>query len=181
MEQTAEQVLASLLRQITESIPEVPKLASELYTRMKRQNRQLQQQDLEQATILTCASVEQTFIVIDALDECDTESRKDLLRALAILQEVPRVRIFLTSRPHVGPEITKTFGEIPNIEIGASDADLRTYLSSKIDNSDNVDVIDEEFKREIIATVIQAASKMYVRILSMMYCATEPLWSRTYR
>ena len=160
--QTAELVLASLLRQIIESRPEMPKPVSELYKRIESQQRQLQQQDLEQAILLTCAGFEQTFIVIDALDECDNEHRKDLLRSLAALQKVPSMAIFLTSRPHVGEEITRKLGNPLQIEIGATDIDLRTYLSRRIDDSDNVDVIDEEFKEEIIVKIIQAAHRMYV-------------------
>ena len=160
--QTAELVLASLLRQIIESRPEIPKPVSELYKRIESQQRQLQQQDLEQVILLTCANFKQIFIVIDALDECDNEHRKDLLRSLATFQKIQTVTIFLTSRPHAGQEITRKLGNSLQIEIGATDNDLRTYLSCKIDESDNVDVIDEEFKEEIIVKIIRAAHRMYV-------------------
>lgn len=158
--QTSELVLASLLRQITESRPEIPKPISELYKRIESQQRQLQQQDLEQAILISCAGFERTFIIIDALDECENEHKKDLLRSLAALQKIPLVTISLTSGPHVGQEITRKLGKPLQIEIGATDTDLRTYLSSKIDDSDNVDVIDDDFKEEVIVKVIQAAHRM---------------------
>ncbi|KAK4691933.1 hypothetical protein P7C71_g5177, partial [Lecanoromycetidae sp. Uapishka_2] len=129
---------------------------------VKDQRREVQQQDLEQALLLTQADFEQTFLVIDALDECDNEHRKDLLRSLAALQKEPSVRIFLTSRPHLSQEITKKFENPLQVQIGATDHDLRVYLSSKIDDSDNVDVVDKDFKEEIITKVIQAARKMFL-------------------
>lgn len=144
---------------------EIPRLLVELQKRIESQQRQLQQQDLEQAIFLTCADFDQIFIVIDALDECDSEHKKNLLRSLASLQKKSSVRIFLTSRPHSAQEITRKLGTTLQVEIGATDSDLRMYLSSKIDDSDNVDVIDEEFKEEIIIKVIHAAHRMYVQQL----------------
>lgn len=158
--QSAEVVLASLLRQLAMSSLETPRPLVELHKRIESQQRQVQKQDLDQAILLICADFDRIFIVIDALDECDSEHRKNLLRSFAILQKNPSVRIFLTSRPHSAHEIARMLETPLQVEIGATDADLRMYLSSKIDDSDNVDVIDEDFKEEIIIKVIHAAHRM---------------------
>lgn len=162
--QSSEVVFASLLEQLAMSKTEIPKPVLELRQRTESQQRDFQQQNLEHAILLMCADFDQVFIVIDALDECDNEQRKSLIRALANLQKKSSVRIFLTGRPHSGQEITRKLGAPLQVKIGATDSDLRVYLSSKIDDSDNVDVIDEEFKEEIISQIIQAAHKMYVRL-----------------
>lgn len=162
--QSAEIVLCSLLKQLAMSKIDIPKPVLDLHQRVKTQQRELQQQDLEQGLSVTCEDYDQTFIVIDALDECDGEHRKDLLQSLAILQKEPSVRIFLTSRPHLSQELSKKLRNPLQIEIGATDFDLRVYLSSKIDDSDNADVIDEDFKEKIVTKVIQAARKMYVYV-----------------
>ena len=164
--QTAELVLASILRQIIESEPELPKLILELHRRLESQQRQLQQEDLEQTLAAICANLEQAFIVIDALDEGENKHRRNLVRSIANLRILPSVKILLTSRPHVEYEVLKVSRSPLEIEIGATDNDLRTYLSRQIEDSDNLDVIDEKFREEIIMKVIQAAHRMYVHTIS---------------
>lgn len=122
--------------------------------------RPLQLEDIEQALQFVCADFDHTFLIIDALDECDKEERKILLRTLSGLQKKSTVRLFLTSRPQLDDEIRRAFGETSRFEIGAAESDLAAYLSMKIDDSDNVDVIDEDFKAEIIAKVVQGARQM---------------------
>lgn len=139
---------------------EIPKPLLELHQRVEEQERELQQQDLEQAILLTSTEFDQTFIVIDALNECDNEYRRNLLRSLAALQKETSLRIFLSSRPHLSQEITKQLEDPLQVEIGATDTDLRVFLSAKIDDSDNFDVIDTELKEIIISKVVQAARKM---------------------
>ena len=158
--QSAENVLASLLRQLAMSKPDIPAPVIELHKRIESQQRHLQQQDFEQAILLISAEFDATLIVIDAFDECENEARKDLLRSLAFLHREPSIRLFLTSRPHSEQEIARKLGTPLKIEIGAKDSDLRAFLSSKIDDSDNFDVIDEEFQEEIIIKVTQAAHRM---------------------
>ena len=171
--QSAELVLASLLRQLAMLKTELPTPILELRRKMESQQRDFQQHDLEQAILFMCADFDQIFIVIDALDECDNDYRKDLLLVLARLKKNSSVRICLTSRPHTGQEIARKLGAPLRVEIGATDSDLKVYLSSKIDDSDNIDIIDEEFKEEIISKVIQAAQKMFVPLSE---CAIPMFW-----
>ena len=157
---SAEVIFRSLLRQLSMFHAELPKQIIELHRRTESQKRSLQLDDLEQALQLICAEFDHTFLIIDALDECDKEQRNGLLRGLSSLQKKSSVRIFLTSRPHLDDEIRRAFGTPLQIEIGAADSDLAIYLSMKIDESDNADVIDEDFKAEIIVKVTQGARQM---------------------
>ena len=157
---SAEIVFRSLLRQILMLYAELPKYILELHRRTESQERPLQLKDLEQALLFMCADFDHTFLIIDALDECDKEERKGLLRVLGNLQKKQSVRIFLTGRPHLDDDIKGAFGAPLQVEIGAAESDLLIYLSMKIDDSDNKDVIDEDFKAEIIAKITQGAHQM---------------------
>lgn len=157
---SAEIVFRSLLKQLLIFCAKLPKQILELHRRAKSQERPLQLEDLVQALQFICADFDHTFLIIDALDECDKEQRKAILRGLSSLQKKSSIRIFLTGRPHLDDDIRRSFGAPLQVEIGAADSDLEIYLSMKIDDSDNVDVIDEDFKAEIVVKITQGARQM---------------------
>ena len=154
-------MLASLLRQVAsqKSVLSIPLV--ELYTKLREQNRKPRIQDLESTLLQACQDFDQVFVAIDALDECDEAMRrKYFLPLLAALQRTSRIRLFVTSRPY--PEdIRKALNPVPQLSVQASDADLRKYLRTRIEDSDNADIIDEDFSQHLIETVTKGAQKMY--------------------
>ena len=156
-------MLASLLKQLAIPLRELPKATFELYQKLKGQQRPPQQQELEQALLLICQDYDRVFFIIDALDECEANShRKAFLVALESFRTNSSSSIFITSRSY--PDDIKRFLESsPQIIISADDEDLRRYIEREIGNSDNADVINEEFGKEIVTTVSQAAQKMCVQ------------------
>ena len=168
-------MVASLLRQVISQKSVLPTLLVELYTKLGEQKRKPPIQDLERILLHICQDFDQVFFAIDALDECDEATRrKYFLPFLAALQKIPRVRLFVTSRPY--PEdIRKALDPAPQIHVQASDADLRMYLRRRIEDSGNADIIDEEFKQHLIDTVTKGAQKMYVNHVlsaSCVHCRT---------
>ena len=160
--QSTENMVASLLKQLAIPLRKLPMAMLELHQRLQSQQRRPKQQELEQALLLTCREYDRVFVVIDALDECDVRGhRKYFLKALHNLQTESCTSIFITSRSY--PEdIKKALENAPQISIGAEDYDLQRYIAREIDNSDNVDVIDDSFRNEIITRVSHGAQKMYV-------------------
>lgn len=161
--QSTENMLASLLKQLAIPLRELPKATFELYQRLKGKQRRPQQPELEQALLLICQDYDRVFFIIDALDECDTNRhRKAFLKALETFRTNSSPSIFITSRSY--PDDIKKFLESsPQIIIGADNEDLQRYIQREIGNSDNADVINEEFRKEIVKTVSQAAQKMCVK------------------
>ncbi|KAF6225180.1 hypothetical protein HO133_010377 [Letharia lupina] len=109
------------------------------------------------------------------MDECDTNSHeKASLKALETLRIKSSSSIFVTSRSYPD-DIKKTFGSAPQIIIGADDDNLQIYISREIDGSDNFDVIEREFRKEIIVIVSQAAQKMFLlAVLQIQAILAEP-------
>ena len=159
--QSPENVIASLLRQIASQNPVLPNPLLKLYMKFGEQDRRPQIQDLELTLLDVCQDFDQVFITIDALDECDERtSRKRFLLFLAELQQTPSIRLFVTSRPY--PEdIQKAFGQAPQIVVEASVADLRKYLRRRIEESDTAGIVDEDFKQHLVETIAKGAQKMY--------------------
>ena len=161
--QSAENMLASLLKQLVIPLPKFPEPVLELHRRLSNLEKRPQQMDLEQAIVSTCEKYDRVFVIIDALDECDAKNhRKDFLKALKTLRTHSNFSIFVTSRPYP-KDIKEDLKGAPQIIVGAHDDDLQRYISGEIESSDNIDEIDADFKTEIITRVSEAAQNMCVR------------------
>ncbi|KAL9612899.1 MAG: hypothetical protein Q9167_002532 [Letrouitia subvulpina] len=159
---SVERVLASLLKQVAAAKPNIPQSVLDFYKKINIQQRQAQQQELEQALLLTFQEYERVFIVIDALDECDqTTHRRNLISCLRSLQISPVVSIFITSRSHI-EETNNFFEKASKIIIEANETDLEKYILWEIEQSDNVDIIDNEFRGEIVQKIGKAAQNMFL-------------------
>lgn len=98
-----------------------------------------------------------TFIVVDALDECQVSDggRRMLLSEIFNLQAKAGANLFATSR--FIPEIMKEFEGSTILEIRASEDDLQRYLDGKMSRlrsfvSRNL-TLQEEIRTEIIKAV----------------------------
>lgn len=113
----------------------------------------------------------QTNIVIDAVDECDRDKRRDLFEILQhIVASTRNVRILLTGRSD--GDIQRILCDIPShyIETRDNQSDIETYIHSEIERCCRTGLlghreIDEELKSEIITTLIEKADGMYVFLL----------------
>lgn len=156
-------MMASILRQLAGQLSFLPRVVNELYDRLQRQNERPQLKDLELCIEITCHEFRQIFIVVDALDECDSGNpRRAFLQSLKALQKT--ARLFITSRPH--PEdIRRALGDSPQITVEASDSDIRKYVTEKIDEDDIIeDIVDNALKEEIIKEIVNNAQGMFVSL-----------------
>ena len=72
------------------------------------------------------------FIYIDALDECFPKCLIELLGSLKnILQESPRMRIFVTGRPHVEVEIVRHFAATIVVPISPGTHEIKRHLERR--------------------------------------------------
>lgn len=110
----------------------------------------------------------QTTIIIDALDECNTETRGSLFLILKqIVTSTEHVRIFLTSRNDEG--IQRMLGNFPSHYLNVTDnsGDIKTYIRSEIERCISERLllngeVDPALKSEVISTLEKGACGMYV-------------------
>ncbi|RDW68740.1 uncharacterized protein DSM5745_08500 [Aspergillus mulundensis] len=131
--QQLDQLLASLLRQLSETQSALPESVRELYNKrpMKRPSA-----DALQKTILNIATTySRSFIVIDALDECQAADRcrDQFISAILALQSQGHVSILTTSRPI--PDIAEQFRDSAVLEIRARSEDIQMYIDRRIAKS----------------------------------------------
>ncbi len=95
------------------------------------------------------------FVVVDALDEAPQEQRKKIFKMISnLVNELPCVRIFTTSRKE--PDITKKFSQLkaPTIELEAKDSaeDIEIYVRGKVESliSDEELVLEDHSLQDMI-------------------------------
>ena len=105
-------------------------------------------------------------ICIDGLDESLAAHRTGLLSALqAIVRELPNVRLFLTGRPFIRPEVERYFPNVDTILVSPTREDTEAFLRMKLDGDPEPDAIDESLRAEIMEIIPKRISEMYVQML----------------
>ena len=159
--QTPESVIVSLLKQVAAKQPTLNESVVNLYSNFTQRGQLPKLPELENAFLHVCRDFQKTFVIIDALDECDEGlHRKAVLMLLSRLEESSKIRLFVTSRPYP-QDIRKAFDAASQITIEANDLDLRRFLSNTIDNCPNADIIDDVFRQQMIDDIARGAEKLY--------------------
>ncbi|KAJ7152700.1 ankyrin repeat-containing domain protein [Mycena crocata] len=108
----------------------------------------------------TTAEYSKVYVVIDALDEYPEEERSLLLGSVATIE--PRVHLMLTSRPHI---IIPDFLPSVQVEIHATEDDIRSYVESRIQKSFRLTkhiTSRPDLKEEIEKKVVQSVDGMFL-------------------
>ena len=110
-------------------------------------------------------SLPQVFICIDALDEFLPEDLPELLVSLRdIVLKSPKTRIFLTGRPYIREDIQEYFGGAVVIPIVPKTEGVRGYLKMRLDKDNKRREMKEEFRTEIVRTILENMSDMCVEL-----------------
>ncbi|KAH9892130.1 hypothetical protein F4778DRAFT_772870 [Xylariomycetidae sp. FL2044] len=131
-EQTIEHLLSSLLKQLAQCQPSLPDSVQKLYDQHKQRRTRPPLEEISRVLQSVASGIPRVFIVIDALDECETADRcrANLLSEIFRLQSEAHVNILVTSR-HI-PDIEKEFQHSLFAEIRATDSDICRYLDGRM-------------------------------------------------
>ncbi|KAK0759107.1 hypothetical protein N5P37_008596 [Trichoderma harzianum] len=150
-EQSTGDLLASILKQLAETQPLLPESVTDLYNSHQSRRTRPSVDELYKTLQSIIASYSRVFIIIDALDECQTSnnSRIKFLFKLFDIQGESHINIFATSRPI--PEVQEKFKESAVIEVRAHTDDVKNYLESQISQSDSefLNICREDIKTKI--------------------------------
>lgn len=102
-----------------------------------------------------CASYNEIYLVVDALDEF--QARPNFLPVLSQLNQTG-VRVLVTSRPHK-PDIADFFKNSPRIDIIATDDDIEGYVAEQINCKFAYKEIAERLSAEMKASIISTITK----------------------
>jgi len=161
-EQRAIDLLASVLKQLSQKKSSLPVYVKALYNQHKAEKTRPSFEDISRTLQSVAPMYSRVFIVIDALDECQV-SNGSLTRFLAEifnLRDKSRANVFATSR--FIPEITKKFEDSRFLEIRASGEDVGRYLDSHMFLLPGFVIDSSELQEEIKTRIIQSVQGMCV-------------------
>lgn len=154
-------VLCSLVKQLACQVRRLPKEIEDLYDKLEPKQKAPTPQDLYAILLVVANSFAQTFVICDALDECDRKTQRKELLPLFHRMAKDGINLFLTSRHH--PEdIQDSFRNSTKIKLWAKEDDITNYIEQKINENPRVKRLVEQgkFKERIIAQLKDCAKGM---------------------
>jgi hypothetical protein len=167
-EQKPTNLLASLLKQLTQRLPSIPESVKSLYESHNDKRTRPSFDEISKELRSVVVNYSKVFIVIDALDECQVSdgSHKRFLSEIFNLQIKTGLNLFTTSR--FIPEIKKEFKGSVSLEIRASEEDVRRYLNRYISQLPSFVLSSPDLQEEIKTKILKAVDGMYVSTLVIM-------------
>jgi Cdc6-like AAA superfamily ATPase len=161
-EQKVDDLLTSLLKQLSKSQQSLPVTIKELYDRHKTKQTRPSSEEISKSLQGVSALYSRVFVIIDALDECQVSDgcRQRFLSGLFNLQVKCGANLFVTSRPI--SSIKRELEGSLKLEIRASEEDVRRYLEGHIFRLPGFIVRNLELQEEIKTIIIKAIDGMYV-------------------
>ena len=156
-EQTFENLLASLLQQLVQERHILPDEVKSLYKCHVDRKTRPSSKEFITALETVISSYSRVFIIIDALDECASTDRQQLLKEVFSFQNQAQVNIFATSRFDTKIQ----FNEGKYIEIRASKEDVERYLKSQMHHLPTCVMKNPTLQREIATEITKAFDGMY--------------------
>jgi hypothetical protein len=114
---------------------------------------------------LALKSFNQFYICIDALDELKAQHRKGFLSPIFDLIRIFKhsARIFITGRTHMKDIIDNSFQITSGtIHLKANAEDIKRYVTSQLEMDENYGDMSEDFRKEILETIVSTADGMLV-------------------
>jgi hypothetical protein len=149
-DQKAENLLASILKQLSHCRSPLPTSVKMLYEKHKDRRTRPSLNELFRCLQSVVSLYAKVFLVIDALDECETsdDSRNVFLSQIFDLQKACSVNLLATARPL--PEIVERFSG-DNLEIRAHESDVEKYIEGRISQagSELLKICKEEIKMKL--------------------------------
>ncbi|KGQ02961.1 Ankyrin-3 [Beauveria bassiana D1-5] len=161
-EQRAEDLLASLLKQLAQVQPSLPDIVTLLYHEHLRKRTQASFDEISQALRSVTAMYQRVFIIVDALDECQITNgcRSKFVGEIFRLKAECPVSFFATSR--FIPSITDRFEESASLEIRATAEDVRRYVRSRLSELPSFVERSSDLQEEVVAGIVKAVDGMFL-------------------
>ena len=159
-EQTTENVLGAVLKQLLGLLSEIPEAVSKLYAERVSQGKPLSLTDAVDLLGIACAQFSKIYVCLDAFDEL--ENLRGLLKQL---RDSPHsMQIFVTSRHHVQVTVQEYLTEGQTICIEAHESDIQRFIEHEIGGPNDIEprAMDERLRKDILEEVVNSAEGVLV-------------------
>ncbi|RYP22843.1 hypothetical protein DL765_001439 [Monosporascus sp. GIB2] len=190
-EQKAEDLLASLLKQLAQGRSSLLECVKSLYAKHKQNRSRPSFNEISETLQSTIMMYSKVFIIVDALDECQSPDgcRSRFLAEIFYLNAECGANFFATSR--FVSEIMGKFDRSTSLEIRASAEDVRRYVDGRMSHLPSFVGRSPDLKEEVKAGIVRAADgidtmerikgqvvdqeELAMQVLSWITCARRPL------
>ena len=161
-EQKINDLLASLLKQLSQGQLSLPGSVQDLHDRHKDKQTRPSLDEISRTLQSVAESYSRLFVIVDALDECQVSNSccKRFLSELFNLQTNCAANIFATSR--FVPDITGKFDGSMFLVIRASKNDVKRYLEGHIGELPSFVQENPQLREEIKTGISEAVDGMYI-------------------
>ena len=163
--QTPLHFLCCIMRQLCRMQENLPTAVTEFY--QKTRDDMKDQAWFQNVLVLmqqVASSYDTIFMVVDALDELESNSRRDSFFAILnrLRASKPVVKAFASTRPHV-TDLDEAFPNCLKIEVAASPQDLRLHVRKLVEQKHAASaVMDDQLKESIISELCDSAGGMFL-------------------
>ncbi|KAI6779138.1 uncharacterized protein J7T54_007593 [Emericellopsis cladophorae] len=163
-EQTLRTLAAAMLRQLADQCELLPDELGDLFEKHGTgASSHLRFEDVSLALTRLLKEFPRVYLIVDALDECSDQTRRELLAHLAEQQRKTGLRILATARPTV--EFEKEFSiKCQELEIRADVLDVKSVLDTLIDKSTSFVREDEGLRRRVTDNIVFAVDGMFLLV-----------------
>lgn len=174
-DQKVNNLLASLLRQLSERQPSLPDIVKDLYSSHRAKHTRPSLEEIRRALQSVARIYSRNFLIVDALDECQAadNNRKKFLDEIFSLQDTTKAKFFATSR-HV-QNIRNEFDGSILLDVRAKDDDIRRYLQEHMSGLPSFILKRPELQERIVVRIANAIDGMYVVWLSLSMPLLTPI------
>ncbi|KAJ9131303.1 Ankyrin repeat domain-containing protein 50 [Pleurostoma richardsiae] len=161
-EQKAVDLVASLLKQLTQGRTSFPECVKSLYDKHRERRTRPSLDEISRTLQSVTVMYSRVFVITDALDECQTFDgcRLRFLEEIFVLQEKCEANIFATSR--FIPEITKSFKKSTSVEVQAARGDMQRYLDGHMFRLPGFVGRSQTLQDEIKTNIVRSVQGMFL-------------------
>jgi hypothetical protein len=158
-EQKAQDLLTSLLKQLSEEWSTLPDSVKSLYDKHKKKRTRPSLDEISSTLQSVVSTYSRVIIIVDALDECQEldGNRTRFLSIIFELQSKYGVHIFATSRTN--DDIASSFIGKKPLKIYATNEDINSYLNERMLHLKS-DIFDRSIRDMIVSEITKSVDGM---------------------
>ncbi|KAJ5186403.1 hypothetical protein N7449_011167 [Penicillium cf. viridicatum] len=166
-EQGPVHLMTNVLKQLAMGQPTLPQALKDLYYRHKDHQSRPLLSEISSTVHDVAATYSKTFIIIDALDECQiVQNDLDVfIREIFDFQAVSKANIFATSR--FIQHIESKFQKATRLEIRADETDVERYLQGNLQDCQSLSSQNASLRERIKHAIAKAVDGMF--LLARLY------------
>jgi hypothetical protein len=153
--QSAADIIGSFAKQLISQSQSIPIAVWKVYRPKAGRLEAINLESAKQIVNVILPCFDSVYICIDALDECQPETRRQLLGFLKTLMGT-NIRLYLTGRSNVEGELLNAFKgiSISTIPIVANDEDIRLYLAEKFEQDRYPEAMGDSLRAEVTNKIV---------------------------